>query len=162
MPLGARELLIALGEVQRVVTGESQELHLAIARVRGVLNDAAETLRESFEKLGSASPSACAEANEPLAEAVSQAIRSLQFEDIVRQQLEYADARLSGVEELMRGIEKLCAELQQSRARTQAADGVVLDELARGLSGGVETWIEGRARHVTTQDSVESGSVELF
>ncbi|MDO6387354.1 methyl-accepting chemotaxis protein [Uliginosibacterium sp. 31-12] len=83
-------------------------------------------------------------------QAVGDSIRSLQFEDIVRQALD--DARLRG--ELLR---QLASELQQAAA--QSADP---EELLVLMQRFRETHGEKVGRGIVSQTSMDAGSVQLF
>ena len=167
MQVESRELLLALSEMQAIARGEAVELRAILVQILRVLAQAADSLRGCFLdmdrqiqqcSLHQASAGA-AEGSPPRSSA--SAIMSLQFEDIVRQQLEYAVSRLSALEQLGGGVEALCRELWPSEEMQRPAAEVV-EQLARGIARGVVVWVEERTRRSTKQDSLDGGTSELF
>jgi len=91
---------------------------------------------------------------------VGDAVRSLQFEDIVRQLTEHARRRLEGLEGIARQLDAASARLHALPGAGVQAYAGTLGELTQGLRAAAAAVTEtGRS---VAQQSMGSGDIELF
>jgi methyl-accepting chemotaxis protein len=156
------ETRAALFEVRRL-TGEvvARDLTAAISTKRGVdtlLAESTELNHQLSDMLVRA-----ASAGTGVNHSLDVLVRSLQFEDVVRQLLEYCDRQVAGIEIYVDGLTGLLAESgsesgsgrqpQEQQARLMQACESYLENSTR--------WASDRQRHIT-QTSMRAGNVELF
>jgi methyl-accepting chemotaxis protein len=152
------ETRAALFEVRRL-TGEVvvRDLTAAISTKRGVdtlLAESTELNHDLTDLLVRASA-----AGTGVNHSLDVLVRSLQFEDVVRQLLEYCDRQVAGIEIYVDGLTGLLAESgpgrppQEQQTRLMQACESYLENSTR--------WASDRQRHIT-QTSMRAGNVELF
>lgn len=145
-------------EVRRMI-GEVivRDLTAALSTKRGIDAMLAEgtELNHYLSEVLSRASSASAGVNDNLGVLV----RSLQFEDVVRQLLEYCDRQVAGIEAYIDGLVSLLADPklgqhpEEQQAKLMHACESYLESSTR--------WANDRQRHIT-QTSMQAGNVELF
>ncbi len=157
---GLSELLVASS---RTAGNDLRALRADLGQVRLLVRDAAVTLGDGFQGLSEtmqnerATPG-CAAAPE-ITENIEVLVRSLQFEDVARQLLEYCDHQVAGLETY---ADDVVALLSDEKLRLQPAEWE--SRLVSACENYLENsrlWAARRQRHIT-QTSVQAGEVELF
>jgi methyl-accepting chemotaxis protein len=90
-------------------------------------------------------------------------VRSLQFEDVVRQLLEYCDRQVAGIEIYVDGLTGLLAESgpESGSGRPPQEQQTRLMQACESYLENSTRWASDRQRHIT-QTSMRAGNVELF
>jgi len=92
-------------------------------------------------------------------ESIEVLVRSLQFEDVARQLLEYCDHQVAGLESCADDLTALLADAR-SHGRPAERESRLIAICERYLEDS-RLWAARRERHIT-QTSVQAGKVELF
>ncbi len=92
---------------------------------------------------------------------VGDAVRSLQFEDIVRQLTDHARRRLEGLEAIARQLDAASARLHALTGTDARAYAGALGEVSQGLRAAAAGVVTDAGRPVA-QQSMRSGDIELF
>ncbi len=147
------------GAKQSIAAMASKDMSLAIqakAQVDDMMTQIAEVNQEISKKLDRVSG-----ITDRINNDVAHAVRSLQFEDIVRQLLQYTEGKLGRVEEYVR-------EATGSLGLCKAGDGSSevhyvdqLRETRERLKGLKQSWDEA-SRKPVEQGSMDEGEIELF
>jgi hypothetical protein len=149
------DVAVTLGDgfqgISERLRAENQVIAVLMARM---LDESTALNRHMSEELARAS-AASAGVNGSL----DMLVRSLQFEDVVRQLLEYCDRRTGGIETYIDGLAGLLADPPPGQ-RPQQQLANVRQACERYLENSTH-WASERQRHVA-QTSMQSGKVELF
>ncbi|MCB1875751.1 MAG: chemotaxis protein [Chromatiales bacterium] len=135
----------------------SKDMSLAIqskSRVDLMIGQIGEFNREVADKLQRVSSVA-----EDINRNVGVAVRSLQFEDMVRQVTEHADKRIGFVHEYLGAFRSGLSELGQVSASPD--QGKQIDELHGRLESLRDQWKDSTGKPVS-QQSMDEGEIELF
>ncbi len=82
----------------RTAGNDLRALRADLRQVRGLVHDAAVTLGDGFQELGETMRQVRPSAGQEAVDGIEVLVRSLQFEDVARQLLEYCDHQVAGLE----------------------------------------------------------------
>lgn len=143
----------------RTAGNDLRALRADLRQVRGLVYDAAVTLGDGFQELGETMRQVRPSAGQEAVDGIEVLVRSLQFEDVARQLLEYCDHQVAGLESCadeLAGL--LCdAELLRQPAERESR----LERACEKYLEKSRHWAVDRQRHIT-QTSMLAGKVELF
>lgn len=153
-----QQLQQQIEEIRGLMYSTSEAVHSAashdaeiLLQRRADLENMTGEVEELDETLGR-SAAEVAELTDRLARSTADAVRSLQFEDIVRQVAELAGARVG---HLGRFLETLSSELTGAEAATLGMTEITISEAARELA-------RGQHRQQAAQEDLAVGAIELF
>lgn len=151
------ELILA---ASRTAGNDLRALRADLRQVRTLVQDAAGTLGDGFQELSATMRREDAAAGGAAGtESIEVLVRSLQFEDVARQLLEYCDHQVAGLESCADDLTALLADAR-SHGRPAERESRLIAICERYLEDS-RLWAARRERHIT-QTSVQAGKVELF
>ena len=98
--------------------------------------------------------------NEGLSKKTAMAVRSLQFEDIVRQVAEHADEKIGRIESCVNHVSSEISSIDYTRRNQEIADR--LESIQSESHIKFKNLVEEPVRKTTSQESMTEGEVELF
>jgi methyl-accepting chemotaxis protein len=137
---------------QTVEQLSSRDMNVAIEskqRVDGMLQKAEEVNQLMTVRLGSVTA-----LSQVINQDVGAAVRSLQFEDMLRQLIDHGQQRLDKLGQSVQQIATLSARLS-------GEDDIPLDDMARQIAALAQE-MENNSRSAVSQQNVSSGEVDLF
>jgi len=164
-----RHLSVSSNESNGLIRAQIEETRRTIQRTRDLVSSAAsrdtdvletgqadmakmtENLR-SLEDCLNGQAAQAAQLAQRLGAATAEAIRSLQFEDIVRQVAEHADARVVQLRDV---LELVPSALQQ-------AEPLTIAEARREIEAAAEELLTAAPRRPAVQENLAAGDIELF
>lgn len=146
--------------VSRTAGSDLRALRADLRQVRILVHDAAVTLGDGFQGLSETMRrEGAAAVGTAGTESIEVLVRSLQFEDVARQLLEYCDHQVAGLEACADDLAALLADAT-SHGRPTERESRLIAICERYLEDS-RLWAARRERHIT-QTSVQAGKVELF
>lgn len=144
----------------RTAGNDLRALRTDLRQVRILVHDAAVTLGDGFQDLSETMRRESRTAGDATGtESIEVLVRSLQFEDVARQLLEYCDHQVAGLEACADDLAALLADAT-SHGRPAERESRLIAICERYLEDS-RLWAARRERHIT-QTSVQAGKVELF
>jgi methyl-accepting chemotaxis protein len=137
----------------------SQDMNFAI-HSKSKVNETLQHLTEVNASVGEALTSV-ATVNGEINDLTGQAVRSLQFEDIVRQLTVHSERHLDRVGGMVSRIHDGLGDLRSSEARTPHEFVTALEHLRNELDGFIDSEL-AKERRPVEQESMSEGDVELF
>ncbi len=164
-----RHLSVSSNESNALIRNQIEETRRTIQRTRDVVSSAASrdtevletgqadmaTMTDNLRSLEDCLNEQAAQASvlaQRLGAATAEAIRSLQFEDIVRQVAEHADTRVG---QLRCVLELVPSELQRAEPYTIA-------EARQAIEAATEELLVAAPRRPAVQEDLSAGDIELF
>lgn len=144
----------------RTAGNDLRALRADLSQVRILVHDAAVTLGDGFQGLSETMrQERSAAGGAAVMENIEVLVRSLQFEDVARQLLEYCDHQVAGLEACADDLAALLTDAT-SRGRPAERESRLVAICERYLEDS-RLWAARRERHIT-QTSMQAGKVELF
>lgn len=148
-----------IATASRTAGNDLRALRADLGQVRGLVHDAAVTLGDGFQRLSATMQRERPGAGQETVDGSEVLVRSLQFEDVARQLLEYCDHQVAGLESCADELAGLLCDAELLRQPAERES-----RLARACENYLEKsrhWAIHRQRHIT-QTSMLAGKVELF
>lgn len=153
---GLAELIAASS---RTAGNDLRALRADLRQVRTLVHDAAVTLGNGFQGLDATLRGEDSGGRAAGAEVVEVLVRSLQFEDVARQLLEYCDHQVAGLEEYADDLVTLLGDAGL-RGQPSERESRLIRACERYLENS-RLWATRRQRHIT-QTSMRAGDIDLF
>ncbi len=164
-----RHLSVSSNESNALIRAQIEDTRRTIQRTRDVVNSAASRDTEvlesgqadmakmtgnlrSLEECLNGQAAQAAQLAQRLGAATAEAIRSLQFEDIVRQVAEHADTRVGQ----LRGV------LELVPSELQRAEPFTIAEARRAIEAAADELLAAAPRRPAVQEDLAAGDIELF
>jgi len=173
-----RKLSLNSNVLNEQIRKQAEQARVTVDQVRGIVSETANkdmeharssqtkvgTMLSDLEEMNDGISSKLGDVSGMISEieiSVSNAVRSLQFEDIVRQLVEQVMNHLQNLNEFTSDVDNFLIDNQQNPAQTEEEYKMRVENLRQRIQSKRQEIEEGRMSRVNT-DSMDEGEIELF